>query len=98
MFSSLIIRNDSILSFPYQSHKSKFDQEHKQEQQQQQQIVVIIILFFDHAERFDSSESMRPCMVDANCNLSASHGIGWDSKNGGFKYRLVESVSVAAKS
>ena len=90
MFASLII------SFPHQSHKSKFDQEHKQEQQQQ--IVVIIILFFDHAERFDSSESMRPCMVDSNCNLSASHGIDWDPKNGGFKWYLVEAVSVAATS
>ena len=54
VFASLIICNDSILSFPHQSHKSKFDQEHKQEQQQQQ-IIIIIILFFDHAKQFDSS-------------------------------------------
>ena len=75
MFASLII------SFPHQSHKSKFEQEEKeqqQQQQQQQQRIIIIILFFDHAERFDSSESMRPCMVDSNCNLSTSHGIGWN--------------------
>ena len=83
MFASLII------SFPHQSHKSKFEQEEKEQQQQR---IIIIILFFDHAERFDSSESMRPCMVDANFNLSASHGISWDSKDGGFKYSLVESV------
>ena len=34
--ASLIICNDSsFLSFPHQSHKSKFDQEQKQEQKQE---------------------------------------------------------------
>jgi len=37
-------------------------------------------------------------MVDTNFNLSTSHGIGRDPKYGGFKWCLVEAISVAATS